>query len=105
MRVEVWVALAMLLATPSLAGDKPQAHPTAPVVHKTACSLAEAMASKLGYKEKVKHEIAAQSCKILAPTMEPKDHEEFMRCCIKRLESGPATQPKPKSNSVEKTSS
>lgn len=104
MRVEVWVAIGMLLAAPSLADDKPQVHPTPPVVHKTACSLAESMASKLGYKGKVKHEVAVQSCQMLAPTMKPKDHAEFMRCCVKRLEAGPTTQPKPKADPLEKTS-
>ena len=106
MSVVVWVAIGMLLASPAVAGDKPEVRRTPPAVHKTACSLAESMASKLGYRGKVKHEIAVQSCQMLAPTMNPTDHAEFMRCCVKRLEAGPtAAKPTPKSTGIEKTSS
>ena len=105
MRVVVWVAIGMLLASPLAAGEKPQARRTPPTVHKTACSLAESMASKLGYRGKVKHDVAVQNCQMLVPTMNAKDHADFMRCCVRQLEAGPAAKPTPKSGGLEKTSS
>jgi hypothetical protein len=84
-----WAAISLLLATPILAADTPNVQRNPPTVYKSACALAESMASKLGYRSQVPHERALQTCQTLAPTMNPTDHADFMRCCMARLESGP----------------
>jgi hypothetical protein len=97
MRLFTCVAIGMLLAAPVLAADAPVVQEGSTTSHSSACTLAEAIAGKLGYKGKVKHETAEQTCRALTPKMSEQDGAEFMRCCLQRLESGgdaPAAKPK-----------
>jgi hypothetical protein len=91
------IGLAVLLAVPVWAADAPKVERGPSEQHTSACALAKSMASKLGYKDKVKHDIAERNCTALSPTMDAENHAEFMRCCINALEKGEAgaTTPKP----------
>ncbi len=96
MRFHVWVAISLLLASTAVASQVEQVSP--PQTHNSACSLAESMAGKLGYKSKLSHDAAERTCQALSPTMDPANHAEFMRCCLQRLESGvaaPAAEAQP----------
>jgi len=88
MRLYAWVGIAVLFASPVMASEITDM--SAPQTHTSACSLAESMATKMNYKTKLSHQAAERNCAALAPTMDPANHAEFMRCCTKQLEGGPA---------------
>lgn len=89
MRSLIIVLSAWLLALPAWAGDppKPEGPPT---MHSSACDLAQSMASKLGFKDKLPHENAQKTCAMLVPSMNDKDKADFISCCMKRLEGDAA---------------
>jgi len=87
-RLYTWVGIGLMLASPVLASEITGM--SAPQTHTSACSLAESMATKMNYKTKLSPQAAQRNCQALAPTMDPANHAEFMRCCTKQLEAGPA---------------
>jgi len=98
MRCTVSFTLALLLALPALAADPPTIERGETSTHSSACALAESMAGKLGFKNKLAADQAQHTCTMLAPTMSDSERAEFVRCCVNRLagSSAPASQPKAK---------
>ncbi|MBI4517445.1 MAG: hypothetical protein HY699_16705 [Deltaproteobacteria bacterium] len=104
------LVIGLLAAMPALAADPPhapelpkeppkRAELSPPLTHNSACSLAESMAAKLGYKHKPSANVAQSNCQALAPDMKPADKAEFVRCCIKQLtgaEPVPGAREQPK---------
>jgi hypothetical protein len=90
----VAVGIGLLLAVRTVMAEAPPPVTTyAPKYHKTACSLGESLASKLGSK-KLSHKEAERNCQMLAPSaMGDADRAEFMRCCLAQLVGGATGQP------------
>lgn len=80
----MWVLVSVVLGLRAVAAQMPPPQASTPVFHRSACSLGESMASKLGNKN-ITPDAAERACKQLAPEMKDKDHAEFMRCCTAKL--------------------
>lgn len=107
MRIHGWMAAVCLITTPVLAeatakhetpkSDAPRVERGESTTHNSACALGQSIGGKLGFKKPLSHETAAKTCSQLAPSMDPPDRAEFLRCCTHKLETGedaPATAPK-----------
>ena len=81
----VLMLITLLFVIQAVAAEPPPQPTQAPKMHRTACSLAESMASKLAAK-KMSAEDAQRTCQQLAPSMNDADHAEFMRCCTARFQ-------------------
>ncbi len=78
------VVVGLFLVVRMVAAEPPRIPQKTPKIHRTACELAESMASKFPSK-KMTQEQAQHTCEQLVPTMNAEGHAQFMRCCQARL--------------------
>lgn len=83
-RLSVWVSIGVVLGIKSVTAQPAPVQTSPPKVHRSACALAESMASKFPSK-RMKADEVQRTCEALAPSMRPEDRVEFMRCCTAKL--------------------